>query len=554
MNVSSGTVSFGVGAPHLVSTRMVWVLRCLCLAGLGISTYLAWTAINMVQAYGCGSGEIIDCGHVLNSKWSKVMGMPVSMPACGLYASLLIMLGFVTRPAPPAFLRMLWTGLTAGAFMAGLAALWFIGLQIFLLKHICPYCVAVHSCGLVLTLLMLKNNVLSGGMKAMIASFAVSAVALLITIQVMTPETENFEVVRYPDDQPAVADEGDMFAPPEEIFEAPGDVFEAPGSSSESDLVGTEADGEKSDSSKPSSDSESTDSVKADVEVPSAAALLLIVPPRLQLISQMLSFFPDETATLQPAVSEDAATATAASTTTETKAAEEPKGDAKAEPTTDAEAAEKSEAATESRAEVAVPEVPQRKVVSVAGNRVSLDVKQWPLLGNADARYVFVEMFDYTCPHCRNTHFAVKGAFEHFGKDLAIIALPVPLEQSCNDAASGGGHAGACELSRIAITVWRVKPSKFKEFHDWMFESTRVPSTARAHAEKLVGAQEFKKEYDSKIPGEYIKRHVALYKRVGQGSVPKLLFPNSTINGEVNSKETLCRTIERELKTVAATN
>jgi hypothetical protein len=44
---------------------------------------------------------------------------------------------------------------------------------------------------------------------------------------------------------------------------------------------------------------------------------------------------------------------------------------------------------------------------------------------------------------------------------------------------------------------------------------------------------------------------VDLYKKVGQGSVPKLLFPKSTINGEINSKSTMVSTIERELRDVA---
>ncbi len=170
--------------------------------------------------------------------------------------------------------------------------------------------------------------------------------------------------------------------------------------------------------------------------------------------------------------------------------------------------------------------------------------------GDPEARYVFVEMFDYTCPHCRNTHHAVKGALDQYGKDLAIVALPVPLESACNRAASGGGHPGACELAKIAVSVWRVDPAKFREFHDWVFESHATPATARKRAEELVGAPEFRKEFSSTIPGDYIKRHVDLYVKVGSGSVPKLMFPKSTINGEVNSKATLVSTIERELVTV----
>jgi protein-disulfide isomerase len=191
-------------------------------------------------------------------------------------------------------------------------------------------------------------------------------------------------------------------------------------------------------------------------------------------------------------------------------------------------------------------EAPKPRTVTVGNNRMTLNPKQWPILGNPDAEVIFVEMFDYTCPHCRSTHSAVKGALQKYGNSVAILALPVPLEASCNSAASGGGHAGACDLAKIAITVWRVDPAKFHEFHDYLFENQVTPGTARAKAEKLVGAAAFGKEFGSKIPSEYVKRHVELYKKVGSGSVPKLIFEKTMLNGSVGSRESLCAAIERE--------
>jgi protein-disulfide isomerase len=281
--------------------------------------------------------------------------------------------------------------------------------------------------------------------------------------------------------------------------------------------------------------------------------LLLLVPPRLLNLTQIAFSSQEATATEgeKPAV---AAAATEGEKTSDATTPSQDSSKPAADATTEASGTEatqkKDEKAEEPKAEVP-PAAPARKLITVAGNRVTLDVKQWPLLGNSEAQYVFVEMFDYTCPHCRNTHNAIKGAFENYGDRLAILALPVPLERACNDAASGGGHPGSCELAKISIAVWRVSPDKFHEFHDWMFETTRSPASARAHAEKLVGAEKFRKEYSSKIPSEYVKRHVDLYKKVGQGSVPKLLFPKSTINGEINSKSTMVSTIERELRDVA---
>ena len=275
------------------------------------------------------------------------------------------------------------------------------------------------------------------------------------------------------------------------------------------------------------------------------STLLLIIPGRAGLLTQLPFIVPQD-----GAISDADAPGSSVTATDEKKdesAATAVDSDGTVSDATSDDSAEPKMPDTPA---AAVPEPLKPKIVTVAGNRISLNVRQWPVLGNPEARYVFVEMFDYTCPHCRNTHHAVKGALEQYGNDLAIVALPVPLESACNRASSGGGHPGACELAKIAVTVWRVDPSKFRAFHDWLFESHATATTARKRAEELVGTAEFRKEYSSTIPGDYIKRHVDLYVKVGSGSVPKLLFPQSTMTGEVNSKSTLVSTIERELVTV----
>lgn len=562
MSVSFGTVNSEMGGSGEVrrlsdvpgeghpSLRLLWILRGLCVAGLGISVYLAWTALSMTPVYGCGGGEVIDCGHVLKSKWSKVFGIPVSVPAGGLYASMLVLLGFAGLNATRSMRQMVWNALTAGACMAGLAALWFISLQIFALSKICPYCVAVHSCGLTMAAIMLRNRFSEPHHKKIAASFSAAAVAGLITVQTMTPEPEVFEVIRYdevtsPETASTTMASGDSG---NDVFEAPGEVFAAPGEMFEAPAV----DEAPSDSSASTTTEESDEAVKAETTQPVASTLLLLIPPRLLNLSQV-TFSGQEAAATEGEQPAAAATATEGEQSGSAAAKVEgstPAADASTQTSATEVTEKKDDKAEEPKAEV-IPAAPARKLITVAGNRVTLDVKQWPLLGHVEAQYVFVEMFDYTCPHCRNTHHAIKGAFENYGDRLAIVALPVPLERACNDAASGGGHPGACDLAKISIAVWRVSPDKFHEFHDWMFETTRSPASARAQAEKLVGAEKFRKEYSSKIPGEYVKRHVDLYKKVGQGSVPKLLFPRSTINGEINSKSTMVSTIERELRDVA---
>jgi protein-disulfide isomerase len=191
----------------------------------------------------------------------------------------------------------------------------------------------------------------------------------------------------------------------------------------------------------------------------------------------------------------------------------------------------------------------KRRIVTVGG-QISLDIRHWPLLGKPDAKYVFAEMFDYTCPYCRATHQAVKGAMEHFGDDLAIIALPVPLDAACNRTVgyTAAEHAEACEIAKIAVAVWRVDRKQFAPFHSWLFESAykRTAAEARQHAADLVGEKAIRDELNLPHAGSYVAKHVELYERVGSGSLPKILFANSTVSGSVESANTLIDMIARE--------
>ena len=189
-------------------------------------------------------------------------------------------------------------------------------------------------------------------------------------------------------------------------------------------------------------------------------------------------------------------------------------------------------------------------IINLSTGRTSLNVRQWPSIGDPNAKYVFVEMFDYTCPHCRNTHKAIHGAMEKYGKDLAIICLPVPLDGKCNQMVrvTNAKHAEACEVARIAIAVWRCKPSSFQKFHEWLFASpnARTAAAARAEGEKLVGKEKLTAELGKPYAKQYIASHVNIYRRAGAGQVPKLMFPRSNIKGEISSPTTLINLIQTQ--------
>jgi protein-disulfide isomerase len=187
------------------------------------------------------------------------------------------------------------------------------------------------------------------------------------------------------------------------------------------------------------------------------------------------------------------------------------------------------------------------RLVPVSGGKKQLNVQQWPVWGNADGKYIVVKMFDYTCSHCRSTHRTMKQAYDQLGGDFGVLALPVPLHRSCNDAATNNSADGAdaCEVARLAITVWLVDRSKFTGYHDWLFEQKRTAWDARRYAESIVGADALKTELAKGIASKYVSKNVMLYKEAGAGTVPKIVFPTTTLTGEIGSASTVVEFAKR---------
>lgn len=505
------------GSSTIQSGAWVWSLRVLAATALGLTVYLTWAALTASPVVGCGGHELFDCEHVLTSKWSKVGVIPVGVPAVLLYSCVLSALVFCRHPGVAQIRRISWICVTTCAVAAGLSALWFTGLQIFAVQQLCPWCLATHACGLAICGILLWKRPVGMRMTGRLAGIGSVSVGLLITLQILTPAAPTFEVLRFDDSSgdpaeisdnriPEVDVSEEFFAAPETPTTSDSDVFEAPVFEPPTDVPAHAAPVESV------TDAETDDnSAGGDATGTAAASLLMLFPPQITLLMNVLSVQVD---------------------------GEE-----------DSSAAGDSDEETPSEPAAAEPRKPKRRLIGVNGNKFRLDIRQWPLLGVPEAKYVFVEMFDYTCSHCRNTHRAIRGAFDRYGDDLAIIALPVPLDRKCNRHASGSGgtHRDSCEISRIAVAVWRIDAEKFHQLHDWLFETSRTAAATKRHAEQLVGRDRLAQELQYPTAGEYIARHVQLYGRVGAGSVPKLMFPRSSMVGEVSSTETLCNAIEREL-------
>lgn len=125
----------------------------LSILALLVAGYLLYTSLSKSgQPLGCG--EASGCAEVLVSRWSQVFGVPVSLPAGLTYVgviALTLSLTKLTGSVRTNAVKLLATL----ALVLILAAAWFVGLQVFYIKAICPWCMTEHALGLTIGALTL---------------------------------------------------------------------------------------------------------------------------------------------------------------------------------------------------------------------------------------------------------------------------------------------------------------------------------------------------------------------------------------------------------------
>ena len=481
----------------------MWVLALCCVVAISISGYLTWTSLTSSKIAGCGGG-VFDCSHVTNSKWSLWMGLPVSALAIVSYLSLAIALALAVFHNSALVKRFAWTGVAMFALSAGLAALWFTGLQAFALGHYCSYCLTAHACGIIAAAIAIWKIPNRVNVMKFAAPFAAAGIAVLMVGQIYQAEPDKFRIETF-DSSPAATEAFE--APTDSLFEAPVEsaetnVFEAPVESAEANIF------------------EAPVAVAKPIK-PTHFLISMLPTEKLVSVARMATTMLAITSPLQSGN----ASGSKAKAGSNTKPAAEPAAKTKSK---------------------------ERRTVGINGGTIKLDVKQWPLNGSVDAKHVFVEMLDYNCPNCRKTHKAISGAKKLLGGDVAVMILPIPLNTACNHAVTTT-HANfveSCEIAKLAIAVWRVDAEKFGQFHEAMFAEEQAPTFAQATAmaKTMVDGEKLDAEIASGVPAKYLTSMVQLYERAGKGTVPKLMFPGTSIIGEFNSAESLVDVIKQQTK------
>lgn len=490
-------------------------LMAVTAVGMFLTAFLAWIGFTSSRIPGCGSGHLFDCDHVLQTRWSSLAGIPVGALAAGLYLALFVSLVVHLASGRAAVRRWALSVVAVATMSAGLAGVWFVSLQFFVVEHLCAYCLAAHACGFALAWMAFRFIPLEREHRKRLAAVSVLGVSVLAAGQLMAGPSATFRVEHHKTETAVSGDRHGADVPGfQEEFSAPGAgradsevqpkmpvLFEAPGRSSEGPR-------------------KNPDRASGAVQ---GREMLAVSMAEWTLLAHAAVLF--------PAVSRQES------------------GQARAVQNQDSGAA-KEQSRNPADSGQDPDEAVKRRMVGIFGGKIQLDVDQWPLLGNRNAQCIFVEMSDYTCPHCRANHQFISQARAELGDGVAVLVFSVPINRNCNDTVQHTEpvHADACELARLALAVWRLAPEKFPAFHEWLFSGEAAPTarSARIEAESLVDSEKLAEELGGETVDLYIAKQVELYRMVGAGTVPKMLFPDVTVTGNAGSAESLVRIIEQQ--------
>lgn len=465
------------------------VSSVLALLAATTAGYLAWASWNMSPIAGCGEQSLFDCSELLSGKWSKWLGVPVSLLGAAIYGLLFSLATVMLLWEQLRNALWSWLALTLLALLAAGAAAWFLVVQAFVLKEFCPYCCLIHACGLVIGLLVLWKLPRGGreqkqAQMGQMLGFWAAEDDLSVGDMTVLIESGQLAVVTLVAVCGLATLIGVQWFSVDESFLVEVSTVDTP-------IAATQREDAGATSPQPASQSSLPESLTV-VDEPSAEFTT--------------DFIPDE------------------STKSTTNAGSKVGGTLKS-----------------------TNLVPRGPVMI---NGLLVDVSKLPVLGDPRAEHVMVELLDYTCQHCRKFHPMMESVVHRYSGQVAIVVRLCALSPKCNLNVTKKTrvHDKACEYAKLSLAVWRMNPQKFPEFHNWLMGSDQIPSLSAANqrAVQLVGPEVIWREVKSDAVRSMLEENNQLFHEAKRG-LPILLATFGATSGVPKSVEQMYRALESHL-------
>ena len=193
-----------------------------------------------------------------------------------------------------------------------------------------------------------------------------------------------------------------------------------------------------------------------------------------------------------------------------------------------------------------------RKIAFDDGRKI-YDNSALPGLGSMDAKHVLVEYFDYRCAACRTMSDYLSAMILKHPDQVRVLFLPVPLDHGCNPhlVPADEGHPGSCDLARLALAVWRVKPDAFPLIHRaFLSDPPPDPVAALALARMQVPPAELEAALRDPWLDRLLQANMADWISFSTNTrqLPKLLISEKRIlHGLPSGEADFIRVMEKEL-------
>ena len=192
-----------------------------------------------------------------------------------------------------------------------------------------------------------------------------------------------------------------------------------------------------------------------------------------------------------------------------------------------------------------------RRSVSFDGGRISHEVSSSPILGSPEAKHILVEYFDYQCDACRSMSPYLESLVSKYPDDVAVLLLPVPLDRSCNDFVNQeSNHPGSCEITRIALALWRSKPNDYPAFHRQLIADPSAENAKKLALEGMTAESLDRAQTDPAIDA-MIRSNIAGWHSLSKSTpkLPKLLIRDRRIlHGIPTDEKSFIQVMKQELR------
>ncbi|HEY6228869.1 MAG TPA: vitamin K epoxide reductase family protein [Verrucomicrobiae bacterium] len=197
--------------------------------------------------------------------------------------------------------------------------------------------------------------------------------------------------------------------------------------------------------------------------------------------------------------------------------------------------------------------------LTVVQTGMNFDLREVPVIGSPSNQRYIVSLFDYTCPDCYDMHALLMGALKKFDGAFSIVALPMPLDATCNPhiGVTKPKHMHACDYARLGLCVRRCGEDFFQQYDNWYFSRGGVPplEEATAYAEKLVGKTDLDKVRADPWPDQMIQTSISIYENNGRWTrsyrLPQIMIGDNVNMGPVRNLDELVALLERKLPDAA---